>query len=108
LLNFVPYLGALTGIICMTIGAALSFDSLGYSLIFPAVYLAFGTLEGSFITPWIMGRSLTLNPVIILLSLTFWGMNVGNRRHHFSRADPGGFQDFLRSHQTDGAARRIS
>lgn len=73
LLNFVPYLGALTGIICMTIGAALSFDSLGYALIFPAVYVAFGTLEGSFITPWIMGRSLTLNPVIILLSLTFWG-----------------------------------
>ena len=73
LLNFVPYLGALTGIICMTIGAVLSFDSLGYALIFPAIYLAFGTLEGSFITPWIMGRSLTLNPVIILLSLTFWG-----------------------------------
>jgi predicted PurR-regulated permease PerM len=73
LLNFVPYLGALTGIICMTIGAVLSFDSLGYALIFPAVYLALGTLEGSFITPWIMGRSLTLNPVMILLSLTFWG-----------------------------------
>jgi predicted PurR-regulated permease PerM len=73
LLNFVPYLGALTGIICMTIGAALSFDSLGYALVFPTVYLAFGTLEGSFITPWVMGRSLTLNPVIILLSLTFWG-----------------------------------
>jgi predicted PurR-regulated permease PerM len=72
-LNFVPYLGALTGIICMTIGAVLSFDSLGYALIFPAVYLAFGTLEGSFITPWVMGRSLSLNPVIILLSLTFWG-----------------------------------
>ena len=73
LLNFVPYLGALTGIICMTIGALLSFDSLGYALVFPGVYLALGTLEGSFITPWVMGRSLTLNPVIILLSLTFWG-----------------------------------
>jgi predicted PurR-regulated permease PerM len=73
LLNFVPYLGALTGIICMTVGALLSFDSLGYAALFPAVYLAFGTLEGSFITPWIMGRSLTLNPVIVLLSLTFWG-----------------------------------
>jgi len=73
LLNFVPYLGALTGIICMTVGATLSFDNMGYALIFPAVYLSFGVLEGSFITPWIMGRSLTLNPVIILLSLTFWG-----------------------------------
>jgi predicted PurR-regulated permease PerM len=73
ILNFVPYLGALTGIICMTIGAILSFDSLGYALTFPAVYLGFGTLEGNFITPWVMGRSLTLNPVIILLSLVFWG-----------------------------------
>ena len=72
-LNFVPYLGALTGIICMTIGAVLSFDSFGYALVFPAVYLAYGTLEGNFVTPWVMGRSLTLNPVIILLSLTFWG-----------------------------------
>lgn len=73
LLNFVPYLGALTGIICMTIGATLSFDSLGYAFVFPAVYLTLGVIEGSFITPWVMGRSLTLNPVIILLSLTFWG-----------------------------------
>jgi predicted PurR-regulated permease PerM len=72
-LNFVPYLGALTGIICITLGAILSFDSLGYALIFPAVYLTFAVLEGNFITPWVMGRSLTLNPVIVLLSLTFWG-----------------------------------
>jgi predicted PurR-regulated permease PerM len=72
-LNFVPYLGALTGIICMTIGAVLSFDSLSYAFLFPAVYLAFGALEGNLITPWVMGRSLTLNPVIILISLTFWG-----------------------------------
>jgi predicted PurR-regulated permease PerM len=73
LLNFVPYLGAVTGIICMTLGAVLSFDSVGYAFVFPAVYLVFAVLEGNFITPWVMGRSLTLNPVIVLLSLTFWG-----------------------------------
>ncbi|MGI9115345.1 MAG: AI-2E family transporter [Chthoniobacterales bacterium] len=72
-LNFVPYLGALTGIVCMTIGAVLSFDSFGYALIFPGIYLLYGTLEGNFITPWVMGRSLTLNPVLILLSIAFWG-----------------------------------
>jgi len=72
-LNFVPYLGALTGVICMTVGAVLSFDSFGYALIFPAVYLFYGTLEGNFVTPWVMGRSLTLNPVLILLSIAFWG-----------------------------------
>lgn len=72
-LNYIPYLGAMTGIICMTLGAVLSYDSLAYALIFPAVYLGFAVIEGNFITPWIMGRSLTLNPVLILLSLTFWG-----------------------------------
>lgn len=71
--NFVPYLGALTGIICMTIGAVLSFDNLGYAMVFPGSYLVLATLEGNFITPLVMGRSLTLNPVIILISLTFWG-----------------------------------
>jgi predicted PurR-regulated permease PerM len=72
-LNFVPYLGALTGIICVTLGAILSFNSFSYALVFPGVYLLFASLEGNFVTPWIMGKSLTLNPVLILLSLTFWG-----------------------------------
>jgi predicted PurR-regulated permease PerM len=72
-LNFVPYLGALTGIICMTLGAVLSFDSLGYALIFPGAYLLIAVLEGNFITPMVLGRSLTLNPVIILIALAFWG-----------------------------------
>ena len=73
ILNFVPYLGALTGIICMTLGAVLSFDSLGYAMIFPASYLLLAILEGNFITPFILGKSLTLNPVLILISLAFWG-----------------------------------
>lgn len=73
LLNFIPYLGALTGIICMTLGAVLSFDSLSYALLFPASYFILASLEGNFITPVVMGRSLTLNPVLVLLSLTFWG-----------------------------------
>jgi predicted PurR-regulated permease PerM len=73
LLNFVPYLGALTGIICMTLGAVLSYDSLGYALVFPGSYLLLAILEGNFITPMILGRSLTLNPVLILIALAFWG-----------------------------------
>lgn len=73
ILNFVPYLGALTGIICMTLGAVLSFDSIGYALLFPLAYFVIAALEGNFITPFVMGRSLTLNPVLVLLSLTFWG-----------------------------------
>ncbi|MGI8956223.1 MAG: AI-2E family transporter [Chthoniobacterales bacterium] len=73
LLNFVPYLGALTGIICMTLGAVLSFPSIGFAMLFPLSYFVLAALEGNFITPFVMGRSLTLNPVLVLLSLTFWG-----------------------------------
>jgi predicted PurR-regulated permease PerM len=72
-LNFIPYLGALAGIICMTLGAVLSFDSVGYAMVFPASYLIIATLEGNFITPLVLGRSLTLNPVVILIALAFWG-----------------------------------
>jgi predicted PurR-regulated permease PerM len=72
-LNFVPYLGALTGIICMTLGAVLSFDSPGYAMVFPASYLVIALLEGNFVTPLVLGRSLTLNPVMILIALIFWG-----------------------------------
>lgn len=73
ILNFIPYLGALTGIIFMTLGAILSYNSISYALLFPASYLVLASLEGNFITPMVMGRSLTLNPVLVLLSLTFWG-----------------------------------
>jgi len=73
LLNYVPYLGALTGIICVTLGAVLSFDSLSYAMLFPASYLTLAVLEGNFITPFVLGRSMALNPILILISLAFWG-----------------------------------
>ena len=52
LLNYVPYLGALTGIICMTLGAVLSFDSLGYAMVFPASYLVLAVLEETSSPRW--------------------------------------------------------
>jgi predicted PurR-regulated permease PerM len=42
-------------------------------MVFAGSYLLLATLEGNFITPLVLGRSLTLNPVIILVSLAFWG-----------------------------------
>jgi predicted PurR-regulated permease PerM len=72
-LNFVPTWARSPALFCMTLGAVLSFDSLGYAMLFPASYLVLAILEGNFITPMVLGRSLTLNPVIILIALTFWG-----------------------------------
>ena len=73
IVNFVPYLGATVGIVAMTLAALLSFDSLGWALVFPATYLALAILEGNFITPVVLGHSLTLNPIVIVIALMFWG-----------------------------------
>lgn len=72
-LNFVPYLGAFVGIVTMTLAALLSFNSLGFVLVFPGVYLLIAILEGNFVTPFLLGRSLTLNPLAIVISVMFWG-----------------------------------
>lgn len=73
LLNFVPYLGAVTGVSIVALAALVSIDSPGRALAAPALYFLINALEGNVITPIIMGQRLRLNPVAIFISLTFWG-----------------------------------
>jgi predicted PurR-regulated permease PerM len=72
-LNFVPYLGAIVGIAVVAIVAALTFDSPAQVVLPPLAYSLLTAAEGYFVTPAILGRRLTLNPVMILLGLIFWG-----------------------------------
>ncbi len=72
LFNFVPYLGALTSIAIFTLVATATFDSVGHALMVPASYLVIASIEGGFITPWIMGRRMILNPVVVFIGLIFW------------------------------------
>ena len=72
LLNFVPYLGAGVNLVVLTMVAILTFDDLGHALLVPAIFLTLTTLEGQFITPYILGRRLTLNPVVIFIGLILW------------------------------------
>jgi predicted PurR-regulated permease PerM len=37
------------------------------------VYFILAVAEGNFITPFVLGRSLALNPVVIFIWLMFWG-----------------------------------
>lgn len=73
LLNFIPYVGASATIFVVALVSSATFHSTGQMLLPPAAYLVLATLEGNFITPWIMGQRLTLNPVVIFIGLTFWG-----------------------------------
>ena len=72
LLNFIPYLGAMVGVIVVAVVAMLSLDG---TMAFwpPLAYLALTALEGSFITPTIVGQRLTLNPLMIFAGVIFWG-----------------------------------
>lgn len=71
--NFIPYLGAVSSAIILTLVALLTFDGLDRALLVPSMFMGLTTLEGFFVTPMIVGQRLTLNPVAIFIWLTFWG-----------------------------------
>ncbi len=73
LLNFLPYIGSVVGIVVSAAVALVTFDSIAYALVAPLTYLCITALEGNFVTPAILGRRLELNPVVILLSVSLWG-----------------------------------
>src|SRR5512139_1401 len=72
ILNFIPYMGALIMEAALFLVGLVAFPTLSHALIAPLLFLALATLEGHFITPAIMGRQLTLNPLTVFLSLVFW------------------------------------
>ncbi len=72
LLNFIPYFGPFTGVTILAISGLLTFDSVGQGLLPPLIYLGLHSVESNFVTPMVLGRRLTLNPVVIFLSLMFW------------------------------------
>ena len=71
-LNFVPYFGPVAGVIVLAAVGLFSFDSLWKGLLPPAWYLLLHLLEANLITPVLLGRRFTLNPVVIFVSLIFW------------------------------------
>jgi predicted PurR-regulated permease PerM len=72
LLNFIPYIGALLMEAALFLVGLVTFPTLTHALAGPLLFLVFATAEGHFITPAIIGRRLTLNPLTVFLSLVFW------------------------------------
>ncbi|PIL20018.1 hypothetical protein P775_11565 [Puniceibacterium antarcticum] len=71
--NYLPFLGAIAGVVLVGIYSVLSFDTLGHAAIAPLLYLAATTLEGQIITPSVLGRRLELNTVSVFITVVFWG-----------------------------------
>ncbi|MEZ5708801.1 MAG: AI-2E family transporter [Blastomonas sp.] len=72
LLNFIPYLGPALAAILLALGGLMTFNDLGTAMIPALVQIGFHTVEANVITPTILGRRLTMNPLLILISLSYW------------------------------------
>ena len=73
ILNFIPYLGGAVTTIILAVVSFVTFDRWFDILLPPLVFVTINGLEGNIITPIILGKRLSLNPIGIFLSLLFWG-----------------------------------
>lgn len=71
LFNFVPYVGALVGVAIAFAVGIVSLD-LGTGAIVAAIYFTLTSIEGQIVTPWLVGRNLRINTVVVLVSVMFW------------------------------------
>ena len=72
LLNYVPYLGSVTGVIIAALIALFVYDDLFTPLMVGLTYLALTSLEGQLITPFFVSRRLQLNTVVVFLTVALW------------------------------------
>jgi predicted PurR-regulated permease PerM len=73
LLQYVPYIGpAISGTV-LTVVAFITYEDLHSIVLVPFSFFTLVMIEGQFVTPFLTGRSLTLNPVMVFLSMLLWG-----------------------------------
>jgi predicted PurR-regulated permease PerM len=72
LLNYIPILGPLTGVVIFLFVGLFSAPTLVGAFLPAAVYLLIHIAEGEAITPMLLARRFTLNPALVIMSLFFW------------------------------------
>lgn len=72
ILNFIPYLGPITGLVLSAAVGVVVFDGIGQALLAPMAYGLLIGLETQIITPTLLSRRMQINAVMILLALAFW------------------------------------
>ena len=71
-LNYVPYLGPIASVALLGLGGLMTFADPWSALGPPGFFLLLHLIEANAFTPMIVGRKLEINPLLILVSLTFW------------------------------------
>jgi predicted PurR-regulated permease PerM len=72
ILEFVPYLGALTVVAVLSVAALTTFSSVGHALLVPASFLVINLVQANLVSPLLLGHRLELNPVALLIGVAFW------------------------------------
>ncbi len=71
ILNFIVYLGPAFFAGALLVAGIVVFDGLS-SFLPVACYVGLNFLEGQFVTPSLIGRSMSVNPLLVFVSLVFW------------------------------------
>ena len=71
-LNYVPYLGPIASTLLLALGGLMAFADPWYALLPAVSFAGIHLIEANLITPAVVGRRLTINPLLILVALSFW------------------------------------
>jgi len=71
-LNYIPYLGPIAAALLLALGGLMTFVDPWAALLPPAIFIGLHLVEANIVTPMIVGKRLTINPLLILVSLSFW------------------------------------
>jgi predicted PurR-regulated permease PerM len=71
--NTIPYLGPVIVTGGTALVAFLQFGTIGMALLVSGISLVITGLEGYLLTPWLTGRAIRMSPVVVFVSVLFWG-----------------------------------
>jgi predicted PurR-regulated permease PerM len=71
-LNYIPYLGPIACALLLAVGGLISFPDPWTALLPPLIFIGLHMVEANAITPLVVGKRVRINPLLILLSLSFW------------------------------------
>jgi len=70
--NYIPYLGPIVCALLLFFGGLMTYPDVWGAMLPPAAFIGFHLVEANFFTPMVVGHRLTISPLSILISLSFW------------------------------------
>jgi predicted PurR-regulated permease PerM len=71
-LNYIPYLGPIAAALLLALGGLISFSDPWSAFLPPLIFIGLHMVEANAFTPMVVGKRVSINPLLILLSLSFW------------------------------------